>query len=133
MNPKYRHTLLLSLFVLLPILSLSAQEIVLSGGAVGDDVGYRSVVELERIILNDREWMNDANRLMNELYVLDVRMHTLLSNSGGEDSRRKLVQERNNIRRLIVDLTEARNNVYNRLIRMREEQNHLELRPGIGQ
>lgn len=106
-------------------------DIVTSGGGAGEYESSSSVRGLERAIQNDNEWMAEADRLMDELRALDVRLYTLINTAGGEDSRQKLVRERNNVRRLTVDLLEARNTVYTRLQKNHMEYTRLELAPDM--
>ena len=56
-------------------------------------------------------WMEEADKLMDELLALDVTMYTLINNVGNEDSRISLVLQRSINRKLIYDLMIARNGV----------------------
>ena len=92
---------------------------------------YRSIMEIERAILDDGDWLADADRLMEELKMLDVQMYTLLNRCGSNDAKNHLIRERSNIRRLIVDLTEARNFAYIRLIEHLRERDIMAASSGL--
>lgn len=78
---------------------------------------------------NDRDsiWLAEADRLMEELHLLDVRMYTLISRVGNEESRRKLIEQRSLNRRLIYDLLSARNDVVRRVEAVRQNEEVLQL------
>ncbi len=57
------------------------------------------------------DWIIEADRLMDELLTLDVKMHTLISSVGNGDSLKALIRQRNINRKLIYDLTMAINQV----------------------
>ena len=90
-----------------------------------------TLVELERAILDDAAWLAEADRLMDELWDLDVRMFTLVGSAGGEEARRRLIRERNNVRRLIIELTDARNTVHHRLNENRLLRAQMDMAAGI--
>lgn len=63
----------------------------------------------------DMLWLEESDRLMEELHMLDVRMYSLISRIGDDESLRKLIRQRSLNRRLIYDLLSARNNVVRRI------------------
>ena len=90
-----------------------------------------SLVELERGIQADGVWISEADRLLDELHAMDVRLYTLINRVGSEESRRKLLSKRSDIRRLIIELTEERNVVYTDLVRKRRDYDLRALSPEL--
>lgn len=72
-------------------------------------VDIRAAMELENRGSGKAEWLEEADRFMNELLALDVRMYTLINSVGNEESRIALIQKRNLNRKLIYELTMAIN------------------------
>jgi len=69
----------------------------------------------EYIIDEKSDWIIEADRLMDELLALDVKMHTLITSVGNGDSRKALIRQRSINRKLIYDLAIARNAVLEHL------------------
>ena len=118
--------------LLLSSLVLLAGLIPVSGQAMDGTVVFRSAAELERAILNDRLWLEEADRLMNELKTIDVQLYTFLTRATAAGPRNTIIRERNNIRRLMVELVEARNAVHERLSTNLEQFQKLQLVPAAG-
>lgn len=112
--------------LLLFSLLLLAGSAALPGQTADGTVGSPAPEQLERAIREDRSWLADADRLMDELNTIDIQLHTRLARVSSDESRNLVVRERNNIRRLMVELTAARNLVYSRL------NGNLELYHGLG-
>lgn len=104
----------------------------LSGQAINGSAGYRSASDLERAILDDRIWLEEADRLMTELKSMDVQLHTFLARATAAQPRNIIIRERNNIRRLMVELVQASNAVHERLSSNLEQYQQLQLVPAAG-
>lgn len=78
-------------------------------------IDFAEAPEIQAQIDEDVLWLEDADRLMDELHRLDVRMYTLISSMGNNESRGKLIEQRGLNRQLIYDLLSARNDVVRRI------------------
>lgn len=99
--------LLLQLPVLLPAETNSWRN--------SSSIDFAEAPEIQAQIDEDLLWLEEADRLMEELHSLDVRMYTLISRVGHHISRRKLIEQRSLNRQLIYDLLSARNDVVRRM------------------
>jgi len=57
------------------------------------------------------DWLENADRLMEELLAIDVRLYSLINTVENEKSRMVLIRQRSINRKLIYDLTAVRNTV----------------------
>lgn len=78
-------------------------------------IDFAEAPEIQAQIDEDVLWLEDADRLMDELHRLDVRMYLMISHMGNNDSRGKLIEQRGLNRQLIYDLLSERNNVVRRI------------------
>lgn len=78
-------------------------------------IDFAEAPEIQIQVEKDVLWLEDADRLMEELHRLDVRMYTLISRIGNNESRGKLIEQRGLNRQLIYDLLSERNNVVRRI------------------
>ena len=122
MFPDYKHSffrfLIILITVILPVTdTIAAHTVSLRKTGFVD---FAEAAEIENQIDSDIEWLEEADRLMNELTALDVRMYTLINTVRNEDSRKALLKQRNINRKLIYDLIFSRNTVIERLRQSRQ-------------
>lgn len=110
-----RRTLYLRLFIITMLLQAAMLPAETNNRRHSSSIDFAEAPEIQIQVEKDVLWLEDADRLMEELHRLDVRMYTLISRIGNNESRGKLIEQRGLNRQLIYDLLSERNNVVRRI------------------